>query len=583
MNQLSPLPPGNSTANAGADADAPASRKSAANPESDDSSSIAGARDAFDRHLPPHRAPACQHPGQKTATPDPISSTLPTIPKQQDKKASKDSSPTDSGSAGPSSTTVNNLVVPLLPVTSPLVPAKPPTVSVPEDPETYQVAGTATTERDSRLFPRSGSADPASTAVNNLVVPLLPVMSPLVPAKPSTVDVPKNSESRQAPSAGTAETSFRLFPKLLSAITPASVPSDAVPVVPLDATPVVLLDATPVVLLDTASIPIRKKEKSAVESEPTVLPEEPLAGKTIDRSIRVPMSLDAAPAPVKEKEKSAAQRELRIISEGPVAKKTTDRPPGQSPLALAARVVGTNAAKQHVVMSIAEIETNPKSEVFPKQPLSGVTSTPDQPHITISSARDSSFTPREGEADSYPKPGDLAEPAVVATGKFTAPAAAPEPTPQTPRVEEASRLFEEVSQAIERLRTDGRTNVELQIKLHDGGQLIVKVQMHAGEVKTIFKTDSAEWREAIAQGWSSFSSDSANRGMRVTNPVFESPAAQSGLNDFDNPRQQRREEADGREHNYLATPASSGKKASASTPSPLHEATLRGERITVWA
>ena len=500
MNQLSSLSPGISTASTEVGTDSSASSKSAAKRESDDSSPIASAHDGFDKHLPsPHRTQVRHHATQNIAIPDQNSPTLPAIAKQEDKKASKDSSPSDSGSADPASTTVSNQVVPLAPLASPLVCAFTPTVETAENSESDHVTTADMPSKDSRL------------------------------------------------------------PSRLSVISPALVP------------------------LDVASSPIRGKETSAGESDPTVLPEEAIAGTIIDRSIRVPMPLDATLPPVKEKEKSADQSKPRIISEGSVAKKITDRSPEESPLTPAARAVGTNAAKQHVAMSIAEIETIPKSEVLPNQPLS-VTATPDQSHPSISSAEDSSFTPRQGDADSHPAPGDLTEPTIVAAAKCTVPAARPEPTLQTPNVQKVSHLFEEVSQAIERLRTDSRTNVELQIKLHDGGQLIVKVQMHAGEVKTTFKTDSTEWREAIAQGWSSFSSDSANRGMRVTNPVFESPSAQNGLNDFDNQRQQRRDQAEAMAPDQTVTPRA-WKKASLPTPapSPLREASLRGKRITVWA
>src|SRR5262249_10222697 len=53
----------------------------------------------------------------------------------------------------------------------------------------------------------------------------------------------------------------------------------------------------------------------------------------------------------------------------------------------------------------------------------------------------------------------------------------------------------------------------------------------------IFHTDSTEWRPAITRGWSEIATNSAERGIRLTNPVFESPGTSAG---FDNLNQQPR-------------------------------------------
>jgi len=120
-----------------------------------------------------------------------------------------------------------------------------------------------------------------------------------------------------------------------------------------------------------------------------------------------------------------------------------------------------------------------------------------------------------------------------------------------------THLFNAITDTIERLQTDGHTNVEMKVKLPDGQQLTVRLQLHAGEVRAVFRTDSAEWREAITRGWSDIAGNSGERGVRLTDPAFESPGTHAG---FDNLNQQPRDRHDDAESTANDVPFVPGSK-----------------------
>lgn len=104
-------------------------------------------------------------------------------------------------------------------------------------------------------------------------------------------------------------------------------------------------------------------------------------------------------------------------------------------------------------------------------------------------------------------------------------------TGSTDQVGQAATVIKHVFEAVERMRSDGQSHVELQVKLKDGTEIAIKLQFRDGSVQPVFKTDSSELRQALERNWNQFSSESTGRGMRVTAPVFESPDMQPGAND----------------------------------------------------
>ena len=238
-------------------------------------------------------------------------------------------------------------------------------------------------------------------------------------------------------------------------------------------------------------------------------------------------------------------------------------------------------------MSIADLKTRAKGSLPQAVALTAPTGPQSSPLPAISPSRDfSSNDQQEQPASGSPEP-KVADSTVQVSAHLAPTEARPAETAQpVSRTEQADRIFNVLTEATEKLRTDGHTNVEMQIKLRDGEVLTVKLQMHGGEVRTIFRTDSIEMREAIARGWSDFSNRSTERGLTVTTPVFESPAAQSGLNDSPHQREQHHEQAEANRGRDLPFPTPGKQKAKLSTPltpSRLPNPSPRSGSWAAWA
>jgi hypothetical protein len=93
------------------------------------------------------------------------------------------------------------------------------------------------------------------------------------------------------------------------------------------------------------------------------------------------------------------------------------------------------------------------------------------------------------------------------------------------------------------MRSDGSSTVDMQVRLNDGTEVEIRVQLRDGHVEPTFKTDSEPLRQAIEQNWQQFTSESAQRGMRVTTPAFESPALTGGTYDSSHDQQQDRRQS----------------------------------------
>jgi hypothetical protein len=87
-----------------------------------------------------------------------------------------------------------------------------------------------------------------------------------------------------------------------------------------------------------------------------------------------------------------------------------------------------------------------------------------------------------------------------------------------------------VQQAAEQVSSRDQKSVNLQFSV-GGAELTVRVELHANEVRTTFRTDSSELRAALSQEWQSVasSSSSGDRGIRIVPAVFTS-SDQSTLN-----------------------------------------------------
>ena len=108
--------------------------------------------------------------------------------------------------------------------------------------------------------------------------------------------------------------------------------------------------------------------------------------------------------------------------------------------------------------------------------------------------------------------------------------------------QQAEAAMKQVFDTATKMTSDGRTNVELQVKLKDGTEIAIKLQMTEGRIQPTFKTDSTELRQAIEQNWSDFSSKSASGNSLIASPVFESSKMNSNdLSQQQGGRQQSQE------------------------------------------
>lgn len=145
---------------------------------------------------------------------------------------------------------------------------------------------------------------------------------------------------------------------------------------------------------------------------------------------------------------------------------------------------------------------------------------------------------------------------------------------------QAVTVVHQIADAAERMRSDGRANVELQVRLNDGQEVSVKLQMtRGGELRAILKTDSEPLREALQQRWTEFASQSKDNGLRAATPVFESPgSAGGGVNDFSQQRDPQSRQQDFAQNENLpnhlrfalprATTQSAAQTSIAAAPTP---------------
>lgn len=213
---------------------------------------------------------------------------------------------------------------------------------------------------------------------------------------------------------------------------------------------------------------------------------------------------------------------------------------------------GTSGAKQGRTMP--DTPTPPASE--PEKATSAAAFEPAQPVLVpLASASNLHATvppswqqyPAGEQREERPAFFAQANEAPASTPAFPGSFVAPAPRADEPAANvstPAETIVHRTLEAAERLRVTGGERLELRIKLETGQELTVRLQLAHGEVRPVFLTASPELRQALEQNWAHFSARADERQVRVTTPVFESPNAQSGMND--STPQQR----EGRQHAF---------------------------------
>ena len=174
-------------------------------------------------------------------------------------------------------------------------------------------------------------------------------------------------------------------------------------------------------------------------------------------------------------------------------------------------------------------------------------------------------------------PAFLVSPTFAEKAPFTTQPAASS-TPQT----FASTALDQVMDAADKLTSSSTTHVEVQVNLADGQQLTVRLQMSQGSIQPTFKSASPELRQAIEQNWSGFRTGATERGLEISNPVFESPSSQAGFNASGNRNQSSQPDADPSEAASQPAAASAPNVIGPILPSPLIP-TPAGSSVQMYA
>ncbi|MEO7413968.1 MAG: hypothetical protein ABIZ81_11495 [Opitutaceae bacterium] len=136
---------------------------------------------------------------------------------------------------------------------------------------------------------------------------------------------------------------------------------------------------------------------------------------------------------------------------------------------------------------------------------------------------------------------------------FTAQLAASDfSAPQARELNAAHQAVHAAMEVSERFTTASQRAVNLQFSVK-GEELSVRVEMQDGQVRTTFRTASAELHTALAQEWQVLAASNAARGQRFADPVFSGGA--SDFNQADNggnPENQRGHAADRSRENFGA-------------------------------
>jgi len=102
----------------------------------------------------------------------------------------------------------------------------------------------------------------------------------------------------------------------------------------------------------------------------------------------------------------------------------------------------------------------------------------------------------------------------------------------------AHQVVEAAMSAADRLASSEQKAVNLQFSVGNT-DLSVRVELRDGALHATFRTDSTELRSALAHEWQSVSSSTAERPVRLADPVFTSANSSSLASSGENASQQR--------------------------------------------
>lgn len=153
------------------------------------------------------------------------------------------------------------------------------------------------------------------------------------------------------------------------------------------------------------------------------------------------------------------------------------------------------------------------------------------------------FAPKFTTAPSHPG-SDLGAVALASGAVLELPAQAASEPGATEAVSSAHEAVQVVLHTVEHAASREQKSVALKFSVGDA-DLTVRVELHANEVRTTFRTDSSELRAALAQEWQGVASSSAHadRSVRLAPAVF-SAADQSGSNSSSGDGSSRQRQAD---------------------------------------
>jgi len=278
-------------------------------------------------------------------------------------------------------------------------------------------------------------------------------------------------------------------------------------------------------------------EKSAGETLPSTLGDE-------SGSVAATASIPSPFSGTTRQKLSAAKNAAPESTLSPVAPPQSSENPAKMPPLEGTIAVpsgsGMSVAVQHASMSV-EPSKLPKSAPMPVEahaPAQGPSGARiDAVKPVEANLPEQEFSDNDGGAASDGQTqfdGTSIIPAVpLATSNKATPAAF---VTKLDSAQETASILNHLTETAERMRSDGRTNVQLQVHLRDGQEVTIQLRMQDGAFHPVFKTESAELRSALEQNWNQFTSQSGDRGLRIATPVFQT--AQSGMGDLGH-RQER--------------------------------------------
>jgi hypothetical protein len=171
-------------------------------------------------------------------------------------------------------------------------------------------------------------------------------------------------------------------------------------------------------------------------------------------------------------------------------------------------------------------------------------------HLTLPIAH--AETRKQGDRDAASREANLPERSAIEGGPM-ANFSAIKPHFELPRTEPASatnadaaitrtevtQLLERTVEAAVRLRATGTERVEVAVQLASGDQITIQLRMANGEVTPIIRTNSEALRTALEQNWTGFTERTAERGVRMTQPVFDVNSSSSNMTDLSQQRHGR--------------------------------------------